>query len=129
MRRTVLVVATLVTSLAGFTAAAGPAGAVDDKQTCTSVRDMATELNSGINGAKSKDAGAADEVRSVFSTAATKLETTRDLADDGPVKTAIDPAVTQMRRVSTASDTELGTVLQDQAFHDAMSGLDQACGI
>ncbi|MBF6548932.1 hypothetical protein [Nocardia brasiliensis] len=128
MRRTVLVVATLVTSLAGFTAA-GSAGAVDDTQTCTSVREMATELNSGINGAKSKDAGAADEVRSVFSTAATKLESTRDLADDGPVKTAIDPAVAQMRRVATASDTELGTVLQDQAFHDAMSGLDKACGI
>ncbi len=121
-------VATLVTSLAGFTAA-GPAGAVDDTQTCTAVREMATELNSGINGAKSKDAGAADEVRSVFSTAASKLESTRDLADDGPVKTAIDPAVAQMRRVATASDTELGAVLQDQAFHDAMSGLDKACGI
>ncbi|MFI7003083.1 hypothetical protein [Nocardia sp. NPDC050175] len=118
---------TLVAALAGFTAAAVPASAVSDTDTCASVSATANELTTGINASKANGAGSAADVKAAFGTAAAKLDTAAANADDGKVKTAIAGAVPFMNKAATAADADLGAVLQDQELQNAMSALDQAC--
>ncbi|MFI6047267.1 hypothetical protein ACIA8C_37010 [Nocardia sp. NPDC051321] len=127
MRTTILATVTLVAALAGFTAAAVPASAVSDADTCASVSATANELTAGINASKASGAGSAAEVKAAFGTAAGKLDTAAANADEGAVKTAISGAVPYMNKAATASDNQLGAVLQDQELQNAMSALDQAC--
>ncbi|WP_433663662.1 hypothetical protein ACQPW1_17005 [Nocardia sp. CA-128927] len=118
---------TLVAALAGFTAAAGPAGAVSDADTCASVSAAANELTAGINASNASGAGAATEVKAAFGTAAGKLDAAAANADEGAVKTAISGAVPYMNKAASAPDAELGGVLNDQELQNAMSALDEAC--
>ncbi|WP_405162455.1 hypothetical protein OG203_40250 [Nocardia sp. NBC_01499] len=129
MRTTILATVTLVAALAGITAAAVPAGAVPDADTCASVSAMANELTAGINASKADSGGSAAQVKAAFGNAAAKLDTAAANADEGQVKTAITAAVPYLNKAASASDEELPTVLQDQGLQSAMSTLDKACGM
>ncbi|WP_225730662.1 MULTISPECIES: hypothetical protein [unclassified Nocardia] len=129
MRRTVIVAATLLAVTGGFTAVAGPAGAVDDKATCAAVDASATDLSKRVDALDSKDYGSIAELKRIYADTAGQFRAAADNADQGAVKDALDAAVAQMNRAATAADADLGGVLKDPTFVAAMDAVDKACGL
>ncbi|MGW4849000.1 hypothetical protein [Nocardia brasiliensis] len=127
MRRTVLIVAALVTVTGGLTTVAGTAGAVDDKATCVAVNAAWSDVNSQL--AALGGPGSIADLRRIYLEAAAKFDAAADAADQGALKDALNTAAAQLNRLATATTLDdFDKVMQDPALAAAMDAVGTPCG-
>lgn len=129
MRNAIATAAALVGVIGGGIAVAGPANAVNDASTCAAIVDAFQDYSAKNNAIDTTDPSASEESTRLWSGLITSLTDISANADEGQTKTALNNAVTQMRRITTPHDADRKTLNADPAFTDAMTGLDSACGL
>lgn len=126
MRKVIATATALIGVMGGSVAVAGSAHAVDDTATCAATRTAFEEYSANNDGIDSSDPSASATSSQLWQGLIASLADISANADEGRPKTALDNAVTQMRRIDSPHDTDLKNA--DPAFNDAMNGLDSACG-
>ncbi|GAB2697702.1 hypothetical protein [Nocardia thraciensis] len=127
MRGTV-VTAVFLGVVGGCLAAAGPASAVSEPETCAAVKTAVNDFSAKHDAAHGSDPAAMAGSSALWSELGANLDGVAATADEGKVKTALSGAVAQVNRAAAAPDGDRQALLDGPEFRNSMAAVDTACG-